>query len=143
MSVKENLSQLAIEFDGISDWEEKYRKLIAWGKSLEELPEEFKVDDLKVRGCQSQVWLKSDFKDNKVYFKGDSDALIVKGLLSLILSVYSGRKPQEILDIKPDFLEELGLKQHLSSNRSNGVLAMIKQIYYYAQAYLLLEKQSK
>ncbi len=143
MREKINLSQLAIEFDQVKDWEDKYKKLISLGKELPSFPDELKIEDLKVQGCQSQVWLKADYNNGLVNFRGDSDALIVKGLLALILSVYSNKTPEEILALKPDFLEDLGLKKHLSSNRSNGVLAMIKQIFYYAQAYLLLSKQGQ
>lgn len=104
------------------------------GKSLEPLPLEFKTEELKVKGCQSQVWLKAQPTENgEVLFKGESDSMIAQGLLAILIKVYSGKKPNEILEIKPEFLEEIGLKKHLSPNRANGVYSMVKQIFLYAQ----------
>lgn len=129
------------DFENLKDWQEKYSKIISMGKELPKLPEEYKVEDLKVKGCQSQVWLKAGLNDEgEVIYRGESDSMIVQGLLALLLSVYSGRKAGEILSISPDFLEELGLKKHLSPNRANGVYSMVKQILLYAQAFKALEK---
>ena len=128
------------DFEKLEDWQQKYGKIIAMGKELPSLPEEFKIDDLKVKGCQSQVWLKAGLdSEGSVVYQGESDSMIVQGLLSLLIQVYSGRKAGEILSISPDFLEELGLKKHLSPNRANGVYAMVKQILLYAQAFKALQ----
>ena len=104
------------------------------------MPDDLKVDDLKVKGCQSQVWLKADLRKDangeaRVYFLADSDALIVKGLVAILLKVYSGRTPKEILDLSPDFIRELGFEANLSPSRANGLQAMIKQIKFYALAF--------
>ena len=111
------------------------------GKELEPLSDQFKTDELKVKGCQSQVWLKAESKENgEVVFIGESDSMIAQGLLAILIRVYSGKKPNEILEIKPLFLEEIGLKKHLSPNRANGVFSMVRQIFLYAQAFSVLQK---
>ena len=135
-------SKILIEdFKKLDSWQEKYSKIIAIGKKLPKLPEEFKIENLKVKGCQSQVWLKADLnEEGKVVYRGESDSLIVQGLLAMLICVYSGRSPSEILRIDPNFLEELGFKKHLSPNRANGVYFMVKQILLYAQAFKALEK---
>ena len=123
------------EFEELSDWESKYKKIIEMGKALNALPEEFKTEELKVKGCQSQVWLKASLNEKKeVLFVGESDSMIAQGLLAILIKVYSKKSPTEILNIKPDFLEQIGLKKHLSPNRANGVYSMVKQIFLYAQA---------
>jgi cysteine desulfuration protein SufE len=142
MSVIERQKNLVTEFSKYSNWEDKYKRIIELGKKLPVFPEELKNDQLKIKGCQSQVWLKADFKDGKVEFSGDSDALLVRGLLAMILGVFSGATPKELVEAPLSFLKELGLESHLSPSRSNGVFAMIKQIKLYGQAFLLLE-QSK
>ncbi len=117
-------------------WEDRYRHIIDLGKSLPPMREDDKTEDLKVRGCQSQVWLKAELRpDRTLHFIADSDALIVKGLIAMLLRIYSDRTPQEILASDPDFIRELGLAQHLSPSRANGLNAMIKQIKYYALAF--------
>ena len=124
------------DFSKTSSWEERYQKIIAMGRALGPLPEEFKIEDLKVRGCQSQVWLKADMGDDRrVHFRADSDALIVKGLIAILLKIYSGKMPAEILAISPDFIGELGFATNLSPSRANGLVAMIKQIKFYALAF--------
>jgi cysteine desulfuration protein SufE len=129
------------DFEKLNDWQEKYSKIIAMGKELPKLSEEFKTEELKVKGCQSQVWLKAGLNDeSKVVFQGESDSMIVQGLLAILISVYSNRRAGEILKIDPKFLEDLGLKKHLSPNRANGVYSMVKQILLYAQAFKALEK---
>lgn len=122
-------------FIKIEDWQDRYKKIIDLGKSLPPMREEFKIETNKVKGCQSQVWLGVDFKDGLIYFEGDSDASIVKGIVALLLGVYSGSTPDEILSTKPTFIEDIGLKQHLSMSRSNGLNSMIKQITIYAMAF--------
>jgi len=127
------------EFAKLSTWEEKYHLIISSGKALEPLPENEKNEDLKIRGCQSQVWLKAELTaDRKIVFRADSDALIVKGLIALLLRVYSGRSAAEILAVEPEFIKELGLAHHLSPSRANGLSAMVKQIKYYALAFQAL-----
>ena len=129
------------DFKRLNDWQEKYRKIISMGKELSKLPEEYKIEDLKIRGCQSQVWLKASLSgEGKVLYQGESDSMIVQGLLALLIGVYSNRKAGDILSLSPDFLEDLGLKKHLSANRANGVYFIVKQIFLYAQAFKALEK---
>src|SRR6185312_8956960 len=125
-------TELIQYFAKSESWEDRYQKIIAMGRALEPLPEEFKIDDLKVKGCQSQVWLKADMgADERVHFRADSDALIVKGLIAILLKIYSGKTPGEILETSPDFIAELGFATNLSPSRANGLVAMVKQIKYY------------
>lgn len=127
-----------------TDWELKYEKIIDLGKKWPGLADEFKTDDLKVKGCQSQVWLKAALSsDGTILFQGDSDAILVKGLVALVLSVYSGEKPDDILAFEPDFLKEIGLDKGLSPSRSNGLFSMIKQVKYYAMAFKYLKNNPK
>lgn len=135
MSMKDRIDELLKEFADLNDWEERYKRIIAKGKNLEALPEEHRVESNKVKGCQSQVWLHAEIKEEKIHFVADSDAAIVKGIISLLLQVYSGARPDEILETKPHFVDDLGLRQHLSMNRSNGLSAMLKQISLYALAF--------
>lgn len=129
------VSEIVAEFNRFSSWEDRYSHIIQIGKELPALPDILKTDDYKVRGCQSQVWLIPEFKDGKIYFQADSDASIVKGLIALLLKVYSGRTPKEILAQPADFIQELGLNTNLSQTRANGLVAMIKQIKFYALAF--------
>ncbi len=129
------VAQVISSFSQYSDWESRYKHLIAMGKELESFPEEHRKDENKVKGCQSQVWLHSEVQDGKIHFWGDSDASIVKGIVALLLNIYSDRTPAEILALQQDFLEPIGLKQHLSMSRANGLSAMMKQIQFYALAY--------
>lgn len=127
------------EFSQFANWEQKYNHLIKLGKNLETMAEADKKDELKVKGCQSQVWLKASLsEDKKVIFQGDSDAVIVRGLVALLLRVYSHQSPLDILKTPPYFIEKIELAQHLSLSRTNGLNSMIKQIKYYAQAFSLL-----
>ena len=113
--------------------------MIQLGKQLEPLPDELKVEDLKVKGCQSQVWMQAQLNDKgQVVIRADSDALIVKGLVSLLLRIYSEATPKQILETPPNFIEELGFKSHLSPSRANGFYAMVRQIHYYATAFKVL-----
>ncbi len=133
--------ELIERFRAFKDWESRYREIIALGKALPPLPEEFKIEDLKVKGCQSQVWIRAERgPQGEVLFQADSDALIVRGLVAILLSIYSGVRPEEILNTPPDFIKELGLANHLSPSRANGLFAMIKQIQYYAMAFQALQK---
>lgn len=135
--------QVVSEFSQILDWEEKYKKIIELGKSLPDLEESLKTEKNKVKGCQSQVWLQADFKEGRVYFRGDSDALIVKGLVALLLKIYSGGTPEEIMALEPRFVEEIGFATHLSPSRSNGLFSMIKQIKLFAMALHMMQKANQ
>ena len=128
--------KLIEEFEIFDDWMERYEYVIDLGKQLPEFPEEWKTDANKIRGCQSQVWLNMQMQDDKLHIDGISDAAIVSGLIAVILRVYSDRKPQEILDAKPDFIAEIGFTDHLSPTRSNGLHAMLRAIYQKAGIFL-------
>lgn len=139
MGIKETQSQIVEEFSGLGNWEQRYKKIIDLGKALPELDEKFKTEELKVKGCQSQVWIHASLSDdNKVIYQADSDALIVRGLVALLMKVYSGATPDEILATEPTFIGDIGLQSHLSPSRTNGLMSMIKQIKYYAAAFKAL-----
>lgn len=142
MSIEVKAQEMVAMFSKVADWEQKYEKLIELGKAWPGISEELKTEDLKVKGCQSQVWIKAELKDGKVFFIGDSDAIIVRGLVALVLSVYSGQSPSEIMKYDASFLKDIGLDSGLSPSRTNGLYSMIKQIKYYATAFdYLLSKQ--
>ncbi|OFZ18119.1 MAG: Fe-S metabolism protein SufE [Bdellovibrionales bacterium RBG_16_40_8] len=132
-----NVQDLVIaEFSALTSWEERYKKIIAVGKSMPPLAIELKTDDRKVKGCQSQVWLDARLDENKkVQYRAESDALIVQGLIAILLKIYSNHTPKEILEIEPYFVKELGFSENLSPSRANGLYAMVKQIKYYALAF--------
>jgi cysteine desulfuration protein SufE len=130
--MEDRVSQIKRHFLTFSDWEDRYRELIHLGRDLAPYPEEKREEKYKVKGCQSQVWLFPEFKNGRVYFYADSDAILVKGIIGLLVKVYSDATPDEILSTKPDFLKEVGITEHLSMNRSNGLAAMMKQIQMYA-----------
>lgn len=123
------------EFAGLDDWMDKYQLLIDMGNEQQPLPEQYKTEQNLIDGCQSRVWLQADEADGIVNFRAESDALIVKGIVSLLIRVLSGHTPQEILDADLYFIDEIGLKEHLSPTRSNGLLAMVKQMRAYALAF--------
>ena len=133
--IKEIQDEIIDEFTGFDDWLDRYQLLIDLGNEQEPLPEEYKTDNNLIEGCQSRVWLQTDFADGKIIFRAESDALIVKGIVALLIKVYSGHTPDEILASEPYFVEAIGLKEHLSPTRSNGLVAMIKQMRLYALAY--------
>ncbi len=128
------------EFSLFDNWEDKYEYIIDLGKKLEPLSSEYKIDENKIKGCQSQVWLVANEEDGRIYFKADSDAVIVRGLVSMLIRVLSGHTPQEILDTKLEFIDKIGMKNHLAQTRSNGLLSMIKQIKNYALAYKIKQQ---
>ncbi|HXS57911.1 MAG TPA: SufE family protein [Hanamia sp.] len=134
-TIKEREEEITDEFSLFDTWEEKYEYIIDLGKKLEPLEEKYKVEENIIKGCQSTVWLTSDYKDGKVFYKADSDAMIVKGLISMLIKVLSGHKPDEILNAKLDFIKDIGMMTHLAQTRSNGLLSMVKQIKNYALAY--------
>ena len=139
MPISDKILTLKNQFPIGLDWEKKYEKIIELGKKWPGLVESLKTEDLKVKGCQSQVWIKAEVSEHKtIIFSGDSDALLVKGLVALVLSVYSDETPQTILATAPEFLKELGFDTGLSPNRSNGLYSMIKQIKYYGTAFQYL-----
>lgn len=123
------------EFAGLDDWMDKYQLLIDMGNEQQPLPEQYKTEQNLIDGCQSRVWLQADEADGIVSFRAESDALIVKGIVSLLIRVLSGHTPQEILDADLYFIDAIGLKEHLSPTRSNGLLAMVKQMRAYALAF--------
>lgn len=128
-----DIEELIDNFELLDDWEDKYRYIIDLGMRLEPMPENFKTEEWKVRGCQSQVWLFPSVKDGKVHFLGDSDAAIVKGLIAIVLMIYSDKSPEEIKSVAVDnIFVKLGLGEHLSPSRRNGLLAMTDKINYYA-----------
>jgi cysteine desulfuration protein SufE len=131
-SITETQDEIVEEFEMLDEWTERYKYIIDLGRKLPELPDEFKTDEYKVRGCQSQVWLRADPRDDVIDFRVDSDAMIVRGLAALLMRVYSGRAPREILDSEPTFIERIGMGEHLSMTRANGLRAMVKQIKSYA-----------
>lgn len=143
MTIQETQNDIVEEFADFFDWEEKYAHIIALGRKLAPFPEEHRMEANKVRGCQSQVWLHAALDGDVVRFWGDSDALIVKGLVALALRVYSGRTPQEITATEPEFIKRIGLDTHLSPTRTNGFASMIKQIKLYAVGFSVLLKQQQ
>jgi SufE protein probably involved in Fe-S center assembly len=135
MTIKEIQNQIVEEFSLFTDWMEKYEYLIELGKDLAIFPEEKKQDENLIKGCQSRVWLCSEYKDGLLFFMADSDAIITKGIASLLVKVFSGQRPGDIVAADLDFLDQIGLKENLSPTRANGLLSMVKQIKYQAVAY--------
>lgn len=134
-TLEQRQQELVNEFAPIQDWEERYKKIIAYGKALPELPEHLKTEEAKVKGCQSQVWLHAEIVNQKIHFRGDSDALLVRGLVALLIQVYNGSTPQEILNSTPYFVKEIGFESHLSPSRANGLASMLKQIKNFATVF--------
>ena len=134
-TINEIQDEIIEEFSGMDDWMDKYQLLIDLGNEQEPLPEQYKTEQNLIDGCQSRVWLQADLEDGTIRFRAESDALIVKGIVSLLIRVLSGHTPQEILDADLYFIDQIGLREHLSPTRSNGLLAMVKQMRAYAIAY--------
>lgn len=141
MTINELQNNVIEEFSDFDDWMDKYALLIDLGNSLPPLEEKYKTESNLIEGCQSRVWLQADYVDGKILFKGESDAVIVKGIVSLLISILSDHTPQEILDADLYFIEKIGLKEHLSPTRSNGLVAMVKQMRMYALAFRTKEQQ--
>ena len=141
MTINELQDDFIETFELFDDWEEKYEYIIDLGKKLPDLEEQYKTDDNIIKGCQSVVWLHADFKDGRVFFEGDSQAIIVKGLVSMLLKVLSGHTPDEILDADLYFINKTGLTSHLAQTRSNGLASMVKQMKTYALAYKTLQER--
>lgn len=141
MNAHKNISEIEQEiieeFSLFDSWDDKYEYIIDLGKKLPPLEDQHKRDDNKVKGCQSTVWLVADYKDGRIYYKAESDAVIVKGLISMLIRVLSGQKAEDIVEAKLDFIREIGMMSHLAQTRSNGLVAMVKQMKNYALAYKL------
>ena len=137
MTINEAQDEVIEEFSDFTDWMDKYQLLIDLGNEQQPLDQKYKTEDNLIDGCQSRVWLQADYRDGRIYFTAESDALIVKGIIALLIRVLSGHTPQEIIDADLYFIDRIGLKDHLSPTRSNGLLAMVKQIRVYALAYNL------
>ena len=135
MTINEAQDEVIEEFSDFTDWMDKYQLLIDLGNEQKPLDDKYKTESNLIAGCQSRVWLQADYEDGKIYFTAESDALIVKGIIALLIRVLSGHTPQEILDTDLYFIDRIGLKDHLSPTRSNGLLAMVKQIRMYALAF--------
>ena len=135
MTINELQDEVIEEFEDFTDWMDKYQMLIDLGNELAPLDEKYKTEQNLIDGCQSRVWIQCDCQDGLLIFTADSDALIVKGIIALLLKVLSGHSPKEILDAELYFIDRIGLREHLSPTRSNGLLAMVKQIRAYAVAY--------
>ena len=142
MTISETIDQLINEFNQFDDWMDKYNYLIEMGRSVPLIDETQKTDANLIVGCQSRVWLSSEYRDGIIYFTADSDAVITKGIAFLLIRVFSGHTPTEIIEAETDFLDKIGLREHLSPTRSNGLLSMVKQIKLYAFAYQVKEKNS-
>lgn len=139
-TINEVQDEIIEEFSGFDDWMDKYQLLIDMGSEQEPLPEEYKTEQNLIDGCQSRVWLQADYREGRVVFRAESDALIVKGIVDLLVRVLSGHTPQEILDADLYFIDRIGLKEHLSPTRSNGLVAMLKQMKMYALAFKAKEE---
>ncbi|MGV3657207.1 MAG: SufE family protein [Chitinophagaceae bacterium] len=134
-TIQETEKEIVEEFALFDSWDDKYEYIIDMGKKLPPLEQEYKQDENKVRGCQSTVWLVADYKEGRVFYKADSDAVIVKGLISMLIRVLSGQTPDAIIAAQLDFIREIGMMSHLAQTRSNGLVAMVKQMKNYALAY--------
>lgn len=143
MGIMETQREIVQEFEQISDWKERYKRIIELGRALPELPDEHRLDENLVKGCQNRVWLHASLEGDIVRFEADSEAQIVKGLVALLLRVYSGHPPDEIIAAPPEFIQELQLGENLTMNRANGLASMIKQMKMYAMGFkLILARQA-
>lgn len=133
--IEEIEQEIVEEFSLFDSWDDKYEYIIDLGKKLHPLDAQFKKDENRVRGCQSTVWLVAEYKNGRIYYKAESDAVIVKGLISMLIRVLSGQTPDDIVETKLDFLSEIGMMKHLAQTRSNGLLAMVRQMKNYALAF--------
>lgn len=135
LTINEIQDEIIEEFSMFEDWMDRYALLIELGNSLEKLDDKYKVENNLIEGCQSRVWLQADYDNGKIHFRADSDAVIVKGIIALLIKVLSKRTPSEIIEADLYFIERIGLKEHLSPTRSNGLVSMIKQMRFYAMAF--------
>lgn len=141
MTINEAQDEVIEEFEGFADWMDRYQMLIDLGNDLEPLDAKYKTESNLIDGCQSRVWLQCDYEDGKLVFTADSDALITKGIIALLIQVLSGHTPDEIINADLYFIDRIGLKDHLSPTRSNGLLSMVKQIRMYAVAFKAKEAE--
>jgi cysteine desulfuration protein SufE len=141
-SIAQIQEEIIDEFSMFEDWMQRYEYMIELGKSLPLIAPEYKVDDYLIKGCQSKVWVFAELENDDLKFTADSDAIITKGIIALLIRVFSGQKPQDILDAELSFIDEIGLKEHLSPTRANGLVSMIRQIKLYAVAYQTQKNQS-
>lgn len=135
MTIKEIQDEIVDEFSMFDDWMQRYEYIIDLGKSLPLIDEKYKTDDNIIKGCQSKVWVHADLINDKIVFTADSDAILTKGIIGILIRAFSNHSPAEILEANTDFIDEIGLKEHLSPTRANGLVSMIKQIKMYALAY--------
>lgn len=135
MNIKEIQNEIVSEFSMFDDWMERYEYIIELGKGLPIIEEQFKTEDNIIKGCQSKVWVHAEEKDGKVFFSSDSDAILTKGIIAILIRAFSNQTPAEILAANTDFIDEIGLKDHLSATRANGLVSMIKKIKMYALAF--------
>ncbi|MEG2070692.1 MAG: SufE family protein [Bacteroidales bacterium] len=135
MTLQETEQQIIEEFELFNDWMDKYNYIIELGKELPLIDNQYKTTPYLISGCQSQVWLHADYREGKIFFTADSDAIITKGIVNLLIRVLSGRTPQEIIEAPLSYIDTIGLKEHLSPTRSNGLTSMIKQMKLYAIAF--------
>jgi cysteine desulfuration protein SufE len=142
-SIEEIEQEIIEEFSLFDSWDDKYEYIIDLGKKLQPLDDQYKRDENKVKGCQSTVWLVADYKDGRIYYKAESDAVIVKGLISMLIRVLSGQSPDDIVHAKLDFIREIGMMSHLAQTRSNGLLSMVKQMKNYALAFKLKHEAAR
>ena len=135
MTIEGVQNEIIDEFSMFEDWEERYQYMIDLGKTLPLIEEQYKTDDNIIKGCQSKVWVHANMQDDKVNFTADSDAIITKGIIAILIRAFSNQHPNAIIEAKTDFIDKIGLKEHLSPTRANGLVSMIKQIKLYAIAY--------
>lgn len=135
MTIEEVQNDLIEEFSMFDDWMQRYEYMIDLGKTMPLIDESLKTDEKLIKGCQSKVWLNSELQEDKVIFTADSDAIITKGIVAILIRTFSNQRPQDILDADTDFIDQIGLKEHLSPTRANGLVSMIKQMKLYALAY--------
>lgn len=140
MTIQEVETQIVDEFAALDDWLDKYDLILDMGKSLPRIDPEFRTDQYIISGCQSKVWLHASYRDGKVYFTADSDAIITKGIISMLIKVLSDRSPEEIQNARLTFIDQIGLKEHLSPTRSNGLASMVKQMKLYAMVFAMKNK---
>ena len=136
MTIEENEREIIEEFSMFDDWMDKYEFIIEIGKDLPLIEEQFKIEENLIKGCQSRVWVQADFKNDIIQLSADSDAIITKGIIALLIRVLNKQKPEDILKAKLNFIQEIGLQEHLSPTRANGLVGMVKQIKTYALAYM-------
>jgi cysteine desulfuration protein SufE len=134
-NIKDIQEEIVDEFSMFDDWMQRYEYMIDLGKSLPLIDEQFKTEDRTIKGCQSKVWVHADLKEDKVIFTADSDAIITKGIIAILIRAWSGQQPKDIIDADTSFIDEIGLKEHLSPTRANGLVSMIKQLKMYAVAF--------